>query len=172
MVEVIKKRKWSLTFFLGILWLISNAASVLLYDQTLGGTEAKIYEPYNQVDIIVAEFRKDEKTGEVWFYFFANFNKLECDINSFRVVAKYPGAGVTPPLPFEDLDERNTEQLVTGTNSQQLDNRSTGLHTIRIRFKVDPDFEWIDFRTAHLCPNEGAEKVERVSKLFAHITGE
>jgi len=164
MVEVIVKRRWPLFALLGVIFLVSNIFSAIAYDRISTKPREIVYTPYKDVDIIRAEFDKDPDTDETWFYFYANFVKVECDIETFRVVSKYNHSGSFRVKGLEDLDGRMTNEELG------LDNRSAGEQTMRLRFKVDPDFEWIEFRTSHLCPRD-EEGAVRVPKLFTRVSG-
>lgn len=159
MVEVVKKYPWGAFAVLGTLWMLSNMLAAF------GGYSAtKITpDPYGQVDIISAEY--DDRGDGTFFYFVANFVKYQCDIENLRVAVKYPSVGVAS-LPWEDVDGREDDEKVG------LDNRLAGEQTLRIRFNLAPDFEWVEIRTTHLCPRRGAEDAVRVPKVFARMTGD
>lgn len=164
MVQVMPfARKWPLFALVGVVFLMSNIASAFFYERATHEEIERVWNPYDQVDIIRAGFDEDE-SGEKWFYFFANFNKIECDIETFRVVVKYAEFDGLPTKYF-DIDD-----LPESTGEGQLYNRSSGAQTIRIRFKVDPDYEWIEFRTSHICPRD-ENGAERVPRLFARVSG-
>lgn len=159
MVEVIRKHRWGVFAVIGTLWMITNMLSAV------GGyhiTVDEVPEPYGEVDIISAQY--DDRGDGTFFYFAANFVKYQCDIENLRVAVKYPELGVTS-LPWEDVDGREDDEKVG------LDNRVPGEQTLRLRFEVDPDFEWVEIRTTHLCPRRGALDAIRVPRVFTRLTG-
>lgn len=161
-VEVIYRKRWPIIFLVGCLWFLSNVG-VFLAARTSGIEEVLI--PYDNVDIIRAEFVPADNIDGVTpgLYLFANFTKKNCDIETLRVAASY--AGEVAFIPWTDVDGRESDEDLG------LDNRSAGQQTLRILADVDPDFEWLEVRTSHLCPRKEHPDAYRVHKVFARITG-
>jgi len=157
MVEVIKRNSWTIFFVTGLLWFVSIVLTVFGTHQF---SHSQNFTPYKDVDIVSADF--DVETGE--YVFVANFYKIECDPETLRVAVKYPGQGVDV-VPWKDIDGREDDE------SLGLESRSRGEQTLRIKWKMDPDFRWYEIRTSHLCPKKGDGAVERVPALFARVTG-
>lgn len=159
MVEVVKQHRWVVFAMLGTVWMLTNMLSAF------GGyhvSTEEVPEPYGEVDLISAEI--EDRGDGPYFYFTANFIKYACDIETLRVAVKYPQVGVVPAL-WEDVDGREDDEKIG------LDNRLAGEQTLRLRWRMDPDFEWAEVRTTHLCPRRGSPDAIRVPKVFARLTG-
>lgn len=99
--------------------------------------------PYRDVEIVSIEADAE------YTYFIANFEKTNCEFRRLETVGNV--SGVNEFLTWVDPTKGNGGD----------DDRTNGYHTITLTISGTPtDYDWIDIRTRHFCPDHKGPDVE------------